>query len=382
MADTTAAARRRLGATARRVARRLRGEAQRLRNLRVDVRSDDEFIRQTFHAVLEREPDPEGLHYYRSMLRKGTSRDDVLRSLALSPESISRVPREQPDGATGSAIQLDYPVTPTPRAGWGKPSHPELTRLLAEGRERYREWLCAVAECTEELARIPAHAHPGVVEPAWINGWLPALDSAALYGILARAQPPRYLEIGSGNSTLFARQAILDHGLGTRITSVDPAPRAEIDAIVDSCIRQPLEAVDTMLFDELQSGDVLFFDGSHRSMPNSDVTVMFTEILPRLHPGVLVQVHDIWLPDDYPPEQADRLYSEQYLLATMLLAGGMGYEVMLPGWFAANDASLADVLTPLWRRLETSGFETHGCSFWMIRREAAPAAPAHTRGDA
>lgn len=373
MANSMADTRQRLITEARRIARRLRREAQRLRNLHVDARSDDEFIRQTFHAVLEREPDTEGLRYFRSMLRTGTSRDDVLRSLALSEESINRVRGAPPGDGTGTSIQLDYPVTPTPRAGWGKPSHPELTRLLAGGRERYREWLCAVAECTEQLSRIPAHARPGLVEPAWINGWLPALDSAALYGILTRTQPPRYLEIGSGNSTLFARQAILDHSLRTRITSVDPAPRAEIDAIADACIRQPLEAVDTSLFDQLESGDILFFDGSHRSLPNSDVTVMFTEILPRIRPGVLVQVHDIWLPDDYPPEQAIRIYSEQYLLATMLLGGGMGYEVILPGWYAANDASLAEVLTPLWRRLETPGFETHGCSFWMLRREAIPA---------
>ena len=64
-----------------------------------------------------------------------------------------------------------------------------------------------------------------------INGWLPGLDSAALYAFLARTDPALYLEVGSGNSTKFARRAITDHGLRTRLVSIDPQPRAEIDAL-------------------------------------------------------------------------------------------------------------------------------------------------------
>jgi hypothetical protein len=365
------AARGRFQPAASRLAHRLRREARRLRN-HVDVRSDTEFITHAYRRLLKREPDRDGLRHYRGMLQNGAAREDVLRSLALSDESIGTLLREEPARNMGAALYLDYPVTPTPRAGWGKPAQPEIARLLEAGRERYREWLCAIADCADELSRIPGAPDPRRVGPAWVNGWLPALDSAALYGFVTRLRPRRYLEIGSGNSTLFARQAILDHDLDTNVTSIDPAPRAEIDAIVDVCIRRPLEATDTSMFDELESGDMLFFDGSHRCMTNSDATVMFTEILPRLAPGVLVQIHDIWLPDDYPPEQANRIYSEQYLLATMLLAGGMGYEVILPGWYAANDAALAEVLQPLWRRLDAPGLETHGCSFWMRRCAVVP----------
>jgi predicted O-methyltransferase YrrM len=295
-------------------------------------------------------------------------RDEMLRTLALSDESIGRALRDAPARNLGTAFYLDYPVTPTPRAGWGKPPQPEIVQLLDAERDQYRACLCAVADYTDELSRIPAERDPHTVGPAWINGWLPALDSAVLYGVVARNRPKLYLEIGSGNSTLFARQAIIDHDLATRITSIDPAPRAEIDAIVDLCFRHGLEDVDTAIFSELAAGDVLFFDGSHRCMTNSDATVMFTEILPRLAPGVLVQIHDIWLPDDYPPGQADRIYSEQYLLATMLLSGGMGYEVLLPNWYVTHDAPLAEILQPLWSRVQAPGLETHGCSFWLRRR--------------
>ena len=98
---------------------------------------------------------------------------------------------------------------------------------------------------------------------------------------------------------MFARHAIRTGNLKTTIMSIDPKPRAEIDSLCDRVMRLPLELCDLNLFRELEPGDILFFDGSHRIFANSDVTVFFIEVLPRLKPGVLVHVHDIFLPADY-----------------------------------------------------------------------------------
>ncbi len=129
-------------------------------------------------------------------------------------------------------------------------------------------------------------------------------------------RPKRFVEVGSGDSTRSAsrRRSIRDHSLPTLITSIDPTPRAEIDKLCDFVIRKPLEEVELDVFDELGPGDFLFIDGSHRSFSNSDVTVAFLDVLPRLRAGVVVHFHDIFWPYDYPPEWADRYYSEQYLL--------------------------------------------------------------------
>ena len=118
--------------------------------------------------------------------------------------------------------------------------------MLEEGRDRYRKHLGAILELREPLLRIPATADPAADgaaagEPTWVNGWLPGLDSAALYTILARTDPALYLEVGSGNSTKFARRAIEDHGLRTRLVSIDPQPRAEIDALCDEVVRSPAD---------------------------------------------------------------------------------------------------------------------------------------------
>ena len=262
-------------------------------------------------------------------------------------------------------IFLDYPVDPRPRYGHGKPPHPELTRLFEEGRERYRDFLVRCAGLADPMARIPVRGDAATTEPAWINGFLPGLDAAALYGALALRPPETYVEVGSGNSTRFARRAIRDHSLRTRIVSIDPHPRVEVDVIADRVIRAPLESVDLSLLAGLRPGDILFLDGSHRSFMNSDVTVAFLEVLPRLARGVRVHLHDICLPYDYPPGTEDFYYSEQYVLAAYLLGGAAGATVLLPNAFVSEDPELRRILDPLWTRPGFEDVERRGSSFWM-----------------
>ena len=178
--------------------------------------------------------------------------------------------------------------------------------------------------------------------------------------------PATYLEVGSGTSTKFARRAIADHGLRTRVVSIDPNPRAEIDSVCDEVLRTPLEDLDLAVFDTVGPGDIVFVDNSHRVFTNSDATVVFLEVLPRLAPGVLVEIHDIYLPDDYPPDWNDRYYSEQYVLAGYLLGGGQAFTVELPNWFVTTDPELSRILAPLWAAL--GDLEHHGGSFWLRTR--------------
>jgi hypothetical protein len=169
----------------------------------------------------------------------------------------------------------------------------------------------------------------------------------SIYGMLSVHRPSMLLEIGSGNSTKFARRAIVDQALPTKITSIDPLPRAECDTLCDRIIRSRLEESDLDVFDELAPGDILYMDGSHRCFANSDVTVFFTEVLPRIPAGVIVAVHDIFLPHDYPPRRMKRFYSEQYVLAAYILGKGASCDIILPNYYVSRDEELAEVLSPL-----------------------------------
>lgn len=275
-------------------------------------------------------------------------------------------PAAEEDGVR--RILLDYPVRSRPRYGWGRPDHPGLSRLMWEGRERYRELMLDFARHIDRLQRIPVEALSDSPEPRWLNHYYPGLDSVALYGLLVRLRPRLYMEVGSGNSTKFVRRALQDHGLATQVVSIDPHPRAEVDALCDEVIRQPLEDVDPEVVDRLEPGDVFFLDGSHRVFMNSDVVAAFLDFLPRLKAGVHVHVHDIWIPSDYPREWSSRFYSEQYILAAQLLAGTTAYEVEFPAWFVTNDQELSLILQPLWDIPHMRRVERHGCSFWLVTR--------------
>lgn len=273
-------------------------------------------------------------------------------------------------GAVHSAYSLDvdYPVEPKVRYGYGAPAHPGLSALFAQSAEVSSAALASFVPFFDRLADIDLL--PSDTEPGWSNDALPGLDTAAIYCFLATRNPRLYLEIGSGNSTKVARRAIRDNTLRTRIVSVDPEPRAEVDAICDETVRSPLEDTPLDLFDRLQPGDVVFFDDSHRCFQNSDVTTCFLDVLPRIPPGVLVGIHDICLPFDYPASWLDRYYSEQYLLAAFLLGGHRGYDVVLPSFYCTVVEPCDDAMTPLWRRERVRDIHRHGSAFWMERVEA------------
>ncbi len=241
---------------------------------------------------------------------------------------------------TGSQlVALDYRVDARPRSSPSTAPHPELGAWFDRQRESCQATLDLIARVRPRLEAISLDA-AAPIEPYWNNQWFSALDAMALYALVASRQPARLIEVGSGNSTKFAARAIRDGGLPTRITSIDPSPRAEIDGLCDRVVREPLERVGLDLFDGLRPGDILVVDNSHRSFMNSDVTTFFLEVLPRLPPGVLVHVHDIFLPWDYPREWASRFYSEQYLLACWLLANPERLRLVASNAFASYDPQL------------------------------------------
>lgn len=157
----------------------------------------------------------------------------------------------------------------------------------------------------------------------------------------------------------------MEQGLATHIISIDPMPRAEIDAIADTVIRKPFESIDFNILDKLNENDILFIDNSHRILPNSDAMVFFLEIMPKLKKGVIVHIHDIYLPYDYPQFMCDRFYSEQYGLAIYLLANPTKYETLLPNYFIFEDKELSEIVAPFWQHPNLNGVEQHGGSYWF-----------------
>lgn len=265
------------------------------------------------------------------------------------------------------ALFLEYKVDFKPRYGHGKPPHHKLNELIEANRGQYADVLREILLYKDHLQSIkPLTSETNADNPAWNNGFLPGLDIAGIYVMLAKYRPSRYVEVGSGNSTKVAYKAKKEQNLPTEIVSIDPYPRAEIDHLADRIIRQPFEDLDfNPLLEDFKAGDILFIDNSHRILPNSDALVFFLEVLPRLPKGVIVHIHDIYLPYDYPQFMCDRFYSEQYGLAMFLLADPKRYKTILPNYFISEDAALSAVVEPLWNHPNLAGVERHGGSYWL-----------------
>lgn len=184
-------------------------------------------------------------------------------------------------------------------------------------------------ELLGELGHLSA-AHPWSDEPTeqtryhFENPNFRHGEALALLGMLRRAAPARVLEIGSGYSSA----AILDTAdrLPRRpeCLFVDPHPE-----LLEQLLRpddrveilsQPVQDVGLEHFVRLQANDVLFIDSTHVAKAGSDVNRLYHEVLPRLAPGVLVHVHDIYYPFEYPRNWVleGRSWNEAYVLRALL----------------------------------------------------------------
>jgi hypothetical protein len=263
-----------------------------------------------------------------------------------------------------TVLALDYPPNRTNAPRYIS-AHARLDALISAGQERYAETLSTIKGYTDDLSTINVH-ETRAMQPSWVNDFLPGLDGSTIYALLRSRAPERYIEVGSGNSTKFAARARVDGDLATTMTSIDPYPRAEINALCDEVIREALESTDLAVWERVRPGDVVFFDGSHRVFMNGDVVAFFLDVLPSLPAGVLVGIHDIYLPYDYPAEIANRYYSEQYMLAAWLL-GGADVDIVLPAhWvFTRMRAAVDDLWGSSPRFAEV---QHHGVAFWFETR--------------
>jgi hypothetical protein len=171
----------------------------------------------------------------------------------------------------------------------------------------------------EDLLAIGKEPPPA---PRWTQDWFSRLDGAIAYAMVRRLRPARLVEVGSGHSTRFFARAVADGRTGTMITTVDPAPRADLGGLGVTTMRSTLQQTGPAPFAELAAGDIVSIDSSHILMPGSDVELLMTNVLPRLAAGVVVHVHDIFLPDDYPAEWTWRGYNEQSAVVQLILGGG------------------------------------------------------------
>ncbi len=177
----------------------------------------------------------------------------------------------------------------------------------------------------DELLSFPLEKTSNNREFCYNYGQFNAGDAEYLYNMIRLFKPKRIIEIGSGNSTLMARNGIvknslLDSNYSCEHICIEPYEQPWLEETGVNIIRKRVEDVGLDIFKTLNTNDILFIDSSHMIRPQGDVLFEYLEILPLLNNGVIVHIHDIFSPRDYRESWfGEKFWNEQYLLEAFLV---------------------------------------------------------------
>ena len=204
--------------------------------------------------------------------------------------------------------------------------------------------------------------------------------AASLHSIIRRSKPGRIVEIGSGNSSLIISSAVARNqaeGAPAEYVIIDPYPSPITGKGLPGLVRvisERVELAGMSHFQELRENDILFIDSGHTVRTGGDVNFLFLDVLPRLAPGVIVHVHDVGLPYEYPKVYFTNpcfrvFWTEAYLLQAFLSCNSQ-FEVLLAMAFLMTDRK--DEFAKAFKRYDPTRHKAVSGSFWL-RRMAKPA---------
>ena len=277
------------------------------------------------------------------------------------------------EGIPGRAVRTAQAVTAAVRRPpYVVPGHYYSPATSPVDRERAVSWRTSPVVGVdvdhagqERLTRSLAPLMIDLPQDRWQpNGMYGRADAAVLHAMLRHHEPRRLLEVGSGYSTAVALDVVDRYLPHLRITCVEPNPsrlrsrlRPGDDVLI---IDEPVQDVPIEVFGQLEAGDILFIDSTHVLKSGSDVAWLYLHVLPTLPSGVIVHVHDVHWPFEYPQRwiREGRDWTETYLLRAFLTHNDAWQILMMTSWVWENRSDL--VPEPL--RHQPTG------ALWMQRR--------------
>ena len=219
-------------------------------------------------------------------------------------------------------------------------------------------------------------------EGRWVdgNGMFDAADAAMLRAMMLRNRPRRMVEIGSGYSTALALDVAGSSLPELHITCVEPYPdrlrsrlRPGDDQRITLIERPVQDLAPEALAPGLAPGDIFFIDSTHVAKAGSDVLWLFLRTLPLIPPGVLVHVHDIQWPFEYPDEwlRERRDWTETYLLHAFLIANSQWRIELWGDWLLTEHPEVVPSFERCAGRVDLAAPRVTSCSMALIRHDQA-----------
>jgi hypothetical protein len=258
-----------------------------------------------------------------------------------------------------------------PETLWSQPS--ELAGVNMNDSTQLDLLRSHFSKFRDEYNNLPVEPPPGQKRP------FRGVDALVAYCMIRHFQPELIAEVGSGWSSLVLGQ-VAAKNKNSALICIDPFPSDVLRKGfpgLRSLIEKKIQDIDLEFFSQLDSGDVLFIDSSHAVKIGGDVNYLFLEVLPRLRPGVIVHVHDIFLPFEYRRAwvlDEFRFWTEQYILQAFLTFNSQ-FEVLLANSY------LNHYHQPELKAAFPGLSSWAGGSFWMRRKPPTGLRPSQTEKD-
>jgi predicted O-methyltransferase YrrM len=326
------------------------------------------FVRALYRGVLRREPDDAGHSWWTYRILSGATAAEVVEAFTESEEFKQSL-------ATGMYVPPGHfysPIVDTAEAGrylTGLESRgvPDAVPDVSIDRlAMVRKW----NELAPLMRSAPFRETPTPdLRYCYDNPSYSWGDGSVLHAMLRLYRPKKLIEIGSGYSSVCALDTVERYLKGEcQLTFIDPYPQLLLKLVGETAahiriLDRRVQQVPLETFDELGSGDILFIDSTHVLRTGSDVCFELFEVLPRLAKGVLVHIHDMFWPFEYPRIwviDENRSWNELYAVRAFLMCNDAWKVVMF------NDY-MAKLERPLIETTFASFLRNSGGALWLQR---------------
>jgi hypothetical protein len=202
-------------------------------------------------------------------------------------------------------------------------SRVEVPALDLNDNEQLRLLTKVFSTFSAECATIPRETTDDPTEFFLENDLFGGTDALVLYCMIRHLRPNRIVEVGSGFSSRMATLALRQNGRGD-LLCIEPFPDETLTrefSARGNLVEARVQDVPLSVFETLGKNDILFVDSSHVVRIGGDVTHIVLSVLPQLASGVVIHIHDVFLPDEMPRDWIEgelRFWNEQYLLQAFL----------------------------------------------------------------